>query len=122
MKAVPADSPILAPDARDRIRRSLSGHRHMERGVEDRDVRMFGEQSTRFVDGSECGCVVEWGNLGELLDRRPHRVVDQSGLDEMSSVDDAVTNGTDLLRTNGLEIIGDLHALVLEYDAQLEAG
>ena len=40
----------------------------------------------------------------------------------MSSVDDAVTDGTDLPRANGLEILDDLHALVLLDEMQLEAG
>ena len=40
----------------------------------------------------------------------------------MSSVDDAVTDGADLLRANGLEILDDLHALVLLDEVQLEAG
>ena len=65
---------------------------------------------------------MKWRNLREILDRRAHLVVDHRRLDEMSSVDDAVTDGTDILRANGLEILDDLHALVLQDEVQLEAG
>jgi hypothetical protein len=93
----------------------------MERGVEHRDVGMRGQQPPCLVDGFEGGRVVKWRNLREFLDRRAHVVVDQGRLDEMSSVNDAVTDGTDVPWTNRLEIL-DLHALVLRHDVQLEAG
>ena len=122
VEAVPPDPPVLAPGSRNRVGRGLGRHAGVECGVEHRDVRMRGQQPPCVVDGFECGRVVKWRNLRELLDRRAHLVVDHRRLDEMPSVDDTVTDRTDLLRANGLEILDDLHALVLHDEVQLEAG
>ena len=51
---------------------------------------------------------MKWRNLREILDRRTHLGVDHPGLDEMPSVHDTVTDGIDILRANGVEIVDDL--------------
>ena len=69
-------APRATPAGRRRCRRDL-GHRLVEGGVEDRDLRQVGEQPAGHRDALEVGRVVQRRERDELLDGRDHVVVDQ---------------------------------------------
>ena len=98
MEAVAPDSPVLAPDPRERVRRGLAGDRGVEGGVEDRDVRhVRGKARGAASMPASAGALWSGAIDSSSRDARADRVVDQRGLDEpRAAVDDAMADGIDL--------------------------
>ncbi len=121
VKTVAPDAPVLAPRSGNRVRRSLSRHARVERGVEDRHVRVRRKELAGVIDGAESRRVVERRDLCGVLDRLAQHVVDQRRLDELSpAVHDPMADGANLIATNGLEGIHRLDCVVLVNEVQLE--
>src|SRR6202035_2847738 len=69
----------------------------VEGGVEEGHLWHLGEQGPGGGDGGQGAGLVQRGQVGQRLDLREHRLVNDRGLRELcAAVDDAVADGRDL--------------------------
>jgi hypothetical protein len=98
VKAVTADTPILAPGARQRVFGCLRRDGAVKRGVEDGDVRKIRERELRLVDCLQGGSIVKRRKRNEVADLATDDLVDHNGIHEArAAVDDTVRNRLDLV-------------------------
>ena len=91
-----AQTVLLGEVARDGVHVGLGGHRHVEAGVEDRDVGDALHLLLAGLDAGEVGRVVERAEVEALADRLLDGGVDERGFGEFqTAVEDAVANGVD---------------------------
>ena len=82
VKAVAANVELVPPPAGDGVGRGNGRHRGVKRGVEHGDLRYRGKPLPGLVEGPKGGEVVQRGDLLELLQPCPHRLVDHHRRDE----------------------------------------
>jgi hypothetical protein len=93
MEAVPPN--VAPPDARQGIGRRDGRDGLVKGRVEDGNVRDIRQDAPRLGDGCDRRRVVQRRQLDQLFEPCLQRVVDQRGLAERATVDDAVRYGVD---------------------------
>ncbi len=97
VEAIASDGVLGRDVAIDRVRVCRLGHRLVERGVEDRDVRDVGEGSARGANASDVSRVVQRGQSGEQGDAPLNVVVDDRWRGELcAALHHAVANHGEL--------------------------
>ena len=98
VEAVAADAVLLVIIIGDRVHIGLSGHGLVESSVEHGDHRDVAHNGLAGVDAGDVGGVVQRSEGDALFDRLHDLVVDQHGGGKLlAAVDDAVTDGVNLL-------------------------
>ena len=93
VEAVAPDPVFVAPAQGHGVGVGVLGHRLVEGGVEDRDLRHLGEEPQRDPQSLQVGRVVEGRERDEVLDDVEQAFVDERRLgEEFATVHDAVTH------------------------------
>ena len=97
VEAVLPEAVLLVVLLADGVVAHVVGHRLVEGGVEDADVRDAGEDRLAGANAADVGGHVERAKRDERVELRERRVVDEGGfLEDLAAVQDAVADGVDL--------------------------